>query len=95
MGEGSETGARLAELLAALSLGIDLGFDQPMEHVLRQCRIAMRLCDGPDAAAARLGRRLAGLGRPRAFSPAGTPQFALANCTLNARHATMEFSSRM
>jgi len=26
MGEGSETGARLAELLAALSLGIDLGF---------------------------------------------------------------------
>ena len=40
MGEGSETGARLAELLAALSLGIDLGFGQPMEHVLRQCRIA-------------------------------------------------------
>jgi hypothetical protein len=26
MGEGSEPGARLAELLAALSLGIDLGF---------------------------------------------------------------------
>ena len=45
MGEGSETGARLAELLAALSLGIDLGFGQPMEHVLRQCRIAMRLCE--------------------------------------------------
>jgi HD-GYP domain-containing protein (c-di-GMP phosphodiesterase class II) len=34
---------RLAELLAALSLGIDLGFDQPMEHVLRQCRIALRI----------------------------------------------------
>src|SRR5690242_8284991 len=45
MGDGSDTGARLAELLAALSLGIDLGFGQPMEHVLRQCRIAMRLCD--------------------------------------------------
>ena len=30
---------RLAELLAALSLGIDLGFGQPMEHVLRQCLI--------------------------------------------------------
>jgi len=45
MGEGSETGARLAELLAALSLGIDLGLGQPMEHVLRQCRIAMRLCE--------------------------------------------------
>jgi HD-GYP domain-containing protein (c-di-GMP phosphodiesterase class II) len=36
---------RLAELLASLSLGIDLGFSQPMEHVLRQCRIALRLAD--------------------------------------------------
>jgi len=36
---------RLAELLASLSLGIDLGFAQPMEHVLRQCRIALRLAD--------------------------------------------------
>ena len=27
--------ARLAELVAALSLGVDLGFGQPMEHVLR------------------------------------------------------------
>jgi HD-GYP domain-containing protein (c-di-GMP phosphodiesterase class II) len=35
----------MAELLAALSLGIDLGFSQPMEHVLRQCRIALRLAD--------------------------------------------------
>jgi len=34
---------RMAELLAALSLGIDLGFGQPMEHVLRQCRIALRI----------------------------------------------------
>ena len=34
---------RLAELLAALSLGIDLGFAQPMEHVLRQCRIGLRI----------------------------------------------------
>lgn len=39
---------RLAELLAALSLGIDLGFSQPMEHVLRQCRIALRLADLAD-----------------------------------------------
>jgi HD-GYP domain-containing protein (c-di-GMP phosphodiesterase class II) len=38
--------ARLAELVAALSLGIDLGFAQPMEHVLRQCLIALRLADG-------------------------------------------------
>ena len=36
---------RLAEIVAALSLGIDLGFGQPMEHVLRQCMIALRLAD--------------------------------------------------
>jgi HD-GYP domain-containing protein (c-di-GMP phosphodiesterase class II) len=36
---------RLAELLAALSLGIDLGFGQPMEHVLRQCLIGLRLAE--------------------------------------------------
>jgi hypothetical protein len=41
---------RLAELVAALSLGIDLGFGQPMEHVLRQTLIALRLgeCVGLD-----------------------------------------------
>jgi HD-GYP domain-containing protein (c-di-GMP phosphodiesterase class II) len=38
-------GVRLAELVAALSLGVDLGFGQPMEHVLRQCMIALRLAD--------------------------------------------------
>jgi HD-GYP domain-containing protein (c-di-GMP phosphodiesterase class II) len=36
---------RLAELVAALSLGVDLGFGQPMEHVLRQCLISLRLAD--------------------------------------------------
>ena len=36
---------RLAELVAALSLGVDLGFGQPMEHVLRQCMITLRLAD--------------------------------------------------
>ena len=35
----------MAELVGALSLGIDLGFGQPMEHVLRQCWIAVRLAD--------------------------------------------------
>jgi HD-GYP domain-containing protein (c-di-GMP phosphodiesterase class II) len=35
----------LAELVAALSLGIDLGFGQPMEHVLRQSLIALRLAE--------------------------------------------------
>jgi HD-GYP domain-containing protein (c-di-GMP phosphodiesterase class II) len=39
------TAVSLAELVAALSLGIDLGFGQPMEHVLRQCMIALRLAE--------------------------------------------------
>jgi HD-GYP domain-containing protein (c-di-GMP phosphodiesterase class II) len=39
------TRLRLAELVAALSLGVDLGFGQPMEHVLRQCLIALRLAE--------------------------------------------------
>src|SRR5216110_3665751 len=43
-GAGAEQ-IRLAELVAALSLGVDLGFGQPMEHVLRQCLIATRLAD--------------------------------------------------
>src|SRR6185503_19258996 len=36
---------RLAEIVAALSLGIDLGFSQPMEHVLRQCLLALRIAE--------------------------------------------------
>ena len=44
-GETDRASVRLAELVAALSLGIDLGFGQPMEHVLRQCLIAMRLAE--------------------------------------------------
>jgi HD-GYP domain-containing protein (c-di-GMP phosphodiesterase class II) len=36
---------RLAELVATLSLGTDLGLGQPMEHVLRQCLIALRLSE--------------------------------------------------
>ena len=36
---------RWAELVAALSLGVDLGFGQPMEHMLRQCLIALRLAE--------------------------------------------------
>jgi len=34
-----------AELLAALSLAIDLGLGLPLEHMLRSCSIAMRLAD--------------------------------------------------
>ncbi len=36
---------RLAELVALLSLGTDLGFGQPMEHAIRQCLIALRLAE--------------------------------------------------
>src|SRR5881394_2717604 len=42
---GDDASVRLAELVAALSLGIDLGFGQPMQHVLRQCLIALRLAE--------------------------------------------------
>lgn len=46
MGEtGRGSGVRLAELVAMLSLGTDLGLGQPMEHVLRQCLIALRLSE--------------------------------------------------
>ena len=34
---------RVSELVALMSLGTDLGLGQPMEHVLRQCLIALRL----------------------------------------------------
>ena len=44
-GDAGQPRVRLAELVAALSLGVDLGFGQPMEHVLRQCLIALRLAD--------------------------------------------------
>ena len=43
--ESGRAQVRLAELVAALSLGIDLGFGQPMEHVLRQCLISLRLAE--------------------------------------------------
>ena len=36
---------RRAELLAVLSLGADLGLGQPMEHILRECLIALRLAE--------------------------------------------------
>jgi hypothetical protein len=36
---------RLAELVALLSLGTDLGLGQPMEHIIRECLIALRLAE--------------------------------------------------
>jgi HD-GYP domain-containing protein (c-di-GMP phosphodiesterase class II) len=38
-----DSGVSLAELIAALSLGTDLGLGQPMEHVLRECVLALGL----------------------------------------------------
>ena len=42
---GGQPGPGRAELLAALSLAIDLGLGQPMEHMLRSSLIAARLAD--------------------------------------------------
>ena len=36
---------RLAELIAMISLGTDLGMGQPMEHAMRQSLIALRLAE--------------------------------------------------
>jgi hypothetical protein len=44
----SVTRVRLAELIAMISLGTDLGFGQPMEHVMRQSLIA---CGSPSGSA--------------------------------------------
>ena len=44
-GDADRANVRLAELVGALSPGINLGFGQPMEHVLRQCLIALRLSE--------------------------------------------------
>jgi hypothetical protein len=58
---------RLAELVPALSLGIDVGFGQPMEHVLRQCLIALRLAerDRVSRHMAEAAKRMHGAGAPR------------------------------
>jgi HD-GYP domain-containing protein (c-di-GMP phosphodiesterase class II) len=45
MAEPARARVTLAELLAVLSLATDLGMGQPMEHVLRQCLIALRLAE--------------------------------------------------
>jgi HD-GYP domain-containing protein (c-di-GMP phosphodiesterase class II)/DNA-binding CsgD family transcriptional regulator len=44
-GPAKATRVRLAELIAMISLGTDLGMGQPMEHVLRQTLIAVRLAE--------------------------------------------------
>ncbi len=42
---GSEKGLSRAELLASVSLAIDLGLGQPMEHMLRSSLIATRIAE--------------------------------------------------
>jgi hypothetical protein len=42
-GNGRHLG--LAELVALLSLGTDLGLGQPMEHMVRACLVALRLAE--------------------------------------------------
>lgn len=44
-GAAVDSGLRLAELVAAFTLAVDLGLGQPMEHVLRSWLIAARLGD--------------------------------------------------
>jgi hypothetical protein len=51
MERAGESELRLPELIAALSLGIDLGLGQPTEHVLRSCLIASRLAERIGASA--------------------------------------------
>ena len=51
MSQPARANIRLAELLGVLSLATDLGMGLPMEHVLRQCLISMRLAQaqiGPE-----------------------------------------------
>lgn len=45
MSGGGAPQVRLAELVGTLSLGTDLGLGQPLEHVLRECLIALRLAE--------------------------------------------------
>src|SRR5439155_8815756 len=44
----ADSGVRLAELMAALSIATDLGMGQPLESALCSCVVAMRLGVGFD-----------------------------------------------
>jgi HD-GYP domain-containing protein (c-di-GMP phosphodiesterase class II) len=52
----SPAGPRRSEVLAALSLAIDLGLGQPMEHMLRSCLLALRIAGAAGVDAAGQGR---------------------------------------
>src|SRR5947199_6631650 len=44
----ADSGVRLAELMAALSIATDLGMGQPLESALYSCVVAMRLGEALD-----------------------------------------------
>lgn len=70
---------RRSEMLAALSVAIDLGLGQPSEHVLRSTLIATRLAD-------RLG-----LGRPQRDSTYLTTQLLWLGCHVDSREFAQMF----
>jgi hypothetical protein len=41
----ASSGVRLAELVATISLGTDLGLGQSMEHILRQTLVSLRMAE--------------------------------------------------
>lgn len=46
-----DSGVRLAELVATLSLAADLGLGQPPEHAIRSTLVALDMVDTLDASA--------------------------------------------
>lgn len=45
MRAADSSGVRLAELVATISLGTDLGLGQSMEHILRQTLVSLRMAE--------------------------------------------------
>ena len=45
MRAAASSGVRLAELVATISLGTDLGLGQSMEHILRQTLVSLRMAE--------------------------------------------------
>jgi hypothetical protein len=41
----ASSGVRLAELVATISLGTDVGLGQSMEHILRQTLVSLRMAE--------------------------------------------------
>src|SRR5262245_50369819 len=80
MGSTFRDRLRLAELIAALSLAIDLGLGQPMAHVLRTCLLAIRL------------GRVLGLGERQLADTYYTTLLRFVGCTADS-HELLEFTA--